>query len=97
VVSKSQGPNLNRATVSDPGVRDPATHQILQRRNITSSRSIRIPDELHLQLELHHPAEILHNTLLEVGYVGNIAHKLTGRVLAEIRQSAMWSDPADGR
>jgi hypothetical protein len=68
------------------------THQILESPNVNVFSLV--PDfrtNYTYNWNFTIQREILHNTLLEVGYVGNSAHKLTGRQLAN--QAVLDVDP----
>ena len=92
VVSNPLVPNLIGQLFPIPVVRDPVTHQILQSPNVNVfSLDPNFRTNYTYNWNFTIQREILHNTLLEVGYVGNSAHKLTGRELAN--QAVLDVDP----
>ncbi len=92
VVSNPLVPNLIGQLFPIPVVRDPVTHQILESPNVNVfSLDPNFRTNYTYNWNFTVQREILHNTLLEVGYVGNSAHKLTGRELAN--QAVLDVDP----
>jgi hypothetical protein len=92
VVSNPLVPNLIGQLFPIPVVRDPVTHQILESPNVNVfSLDPNFRTNYTYNWNFTIQREILHNTLLEAGYVGNSAHKLTGRELAN--QAVLDADP----
>jgi hypothetical protein len=92
VVSNPIVPNLIGQLFQIPQVRDPATHQILQSANVNVfSLDPNFPTNYTYDWNFTVQREIVRNVLFEVGYVGNSAHKLTGRSL--VNQAVLDADP----
>jgi hypothetical protein len=92
VVSNPLVPNLIGNLFPIPVVRDPVTHQILESPNVNVfSLDPNFRTNYTYNWNFTIQREIAHNILLEVGYVGNSAHKLTGRSL--VNQAVLDVDP----
>ncbi|MDQ2946558.1 MAG: hypothetical protein M3Y27_11540, partial [Acidobacteriota bacterium] len=92
VVSNPLVPNLIGNLFQIPVVRDPVGHQILQSQTVNVfSLDPNFRTNYTYDWNFTIQREIMHNVLLEVGYVANSAHKLTGRSL--VNQAVLDPDP----
>lgn len=92
VVSNPLVPNLIGQLFQIPVVRDPVTHQILESPTVNVfSLDPNFRTNYTYDWNFTIQRELVRNILFEAGYVGNSAHKLTGRSL--VNQAVLDKDP----